>query len=426
MGNWFDQDTKKAAVVSTISSVVSVSVAMLIFRNGNTSSSLSRFLTVLSPLIWGFALAYLLAPALRRLENLLSKITDRKKPRPTLKRVIALAIIYIILIVVLFSVISWLLPELVKSIMNLVDVLPGYARYLGTQLTNFLAKHDIDTQQLAQALGAGENWLDSALNYLRPLLNNVVNISMSLTSTLSNFFIGLIASIYMLAGKERFARQIKKLMYAFFPKDRVDTVIHWARQGHRTFGGFIGGKILDSAIIGIVCYLFMLVTHMPYSLILSVIVGVTNLVPFFGPLVGGVVASLIMILVDSSQAILFIPFCIILQQIDGNILGPAILGDSIGLSPFWVMAAIIVGGKLFGFVGMLVSIPVFALIYAIVRTVGNRRLAQKGMSVATDDYENFPPPDETLDGGSQVKPGYLTRLKALFKSCRRKGGKKAS
>ena len=430
MGSWFDQDTKKTVVISTIASAVGVSVAMLVFRNGNTASLLSRFMSVLTPLFWGFALAYLLNPLLRRVESLLAYITDRKKPHPTFKRVVALIIIYSAFLLLVYAIISWLLPELVSSISSLISVLPGYARFLTKKITDFLAEHDVDTQRLGLALGEGENWLESAISYLSPLLNNLGSISSSLTSVLSsvtgllsNFFIGLIASVYMLAGKERFARQIKKLLYAFFLKSRADSIIHWARQGHLTFGGFIGGKILDSAIIGIICYVFMLLTHMPYSLIISVIVGVTNLVPFFGPLVGGVVASLIMILVDSSQAIWFIPFCIILQQIDGNILGPAILGDSIGLSPFWVMAAIIVGGKQFGFVGMLVSIPLFALIYAIVRSIGNQRLKDKGLPVNSDEYQNFPPPDTNRDSESSVKPGYITRIKTLLQSRKKCPGK---
>jgi len=179
---------------------------------------------------------------------------------------------------------------------------------------------------------------------------------------------------------------LKKLCYSFLKNETCETLIYWTRRANKIFAGFISGKILDSMIIGLLCYFLMLIFKFEYPLLISVIIGVTNILPFFGPFIGAIPSILILLLVNPYSALGFAILILVLQQLDGNIIGPLILGDYVGVSPFWIMLSIVIGGGLFGFVGMLVSVPLFALVYAIMRTVAEVRLRKKNMPTETNDY----------------------------------------
>ena len=205
-------------------------------------------------------------------------------------------------------------------------------------------------------------------------------------SFLKTVLVGFISAVYMLNSKDTFSAQGKKLIYSMFHTDTANVILENIRFVHKVFGGFITGKLLDSLIIGLITFFAMSILQMPYVLLISVIIGVTNIIPFFGPFIGAIPSTLLIILVSPLQGVYFVIFILILQQFDGNILGPKILGDSTGLASFWVMFAILLFGGMFGFAGMVVGVPLFAVIYSAVSGLVNRSLGKKKLSVQTADY----------------------------------------
>lgn len=194
----------------------------------------------------------------------------------------------------------------------------------------------------------------------------------------------VIASIYMLSGKPRLVNQLKKLVYAAFPAKGADRILTVSGKANQIFVGFINGKLLDSAIIGVLCFFLCTICKIPYAVLVSVVIGVTNVIPFFGPIIGAVPCIMILVIVNPWAALRFGVLIIALQQFDGNILGPKILGDSTGLSAIWVLVAIVVGGGLFGFAGMLLGVPTFAVLYSLIKEWAERRLEEKGLSDRED------------------------------------------
>ena len=208
-----------------------------------------------------------------------------------------------------------------------------------------------------------------------------------------NLVIGVIISVYLLMGKRKFLAQAKKLCYALLGTKRGGIVCNVCTFANQAFGGFIGGKIIDSAIIGVLCFLGLSVLDMPYTMLISIIVGVTNVIPFFGPYLGAVPSALLLLVIDPMECLTFIIFILVLQQLDGNVIGPTILGDATGLNGFWVVVSILVFGSFFGIIGMVIAVPLFAVIYKIITEVVNRLLSNQGLSTVTSDYDswNYPP-----------------------------------
>ena len=221
---------------------------------------------------------------------------------------------------------------------------------------------------LDRAASYFENWvqtdvLPQATTYLASITSGVI----SMVKLLFNTIIGLIVSVYVLMEKEKFIGQSKKIIYAIFKPERGNIIVRTVRKSNQIFGGFITGKILDSVIIGVICYVVLLIMNMPYTVLVSVIVGVTNVIPLYGPYIGAIPSFIIIALANPLQGLYFLIFIIILQQFDGNILGPKILGNTTNLSSFWVLFAILLFGGVFGIVGMVIGVPVFAFIYQLIR-----------------------------------------------------------
>ena len=214
--------------------------------------------------------------------------------------------------------------------------------------------------------------------------------------------IGVIVSVYVLFSKEKFVSQTKKTVYAVFSTRNANAILHLTRKSNEIFGGFIIGKIIDSAIIGVLCFIGISILRMPYVMLVSVIVGVTNVIPFFGPYIGAIPSAVLIMLADPLKGVYFVIFIFLLQQLDGNFIGPKILGNSTGLSAFWVIFSILLGGGLFGFPGMLMGVPTFAVIYYIVQTIVNRRLENKNLPTQSDFYDELSYVD---DSGSYVGGG---------------------
>ena len=234
------------------------------------------------------------------------------------------------------------------------------------------------------------NWIKTGLlGEVNKFVSTISNGVFGILAVLKNVFVGVIISVYVLANKESFSGQTKKVLYAVCPERTANIVMEIVRDSNRIFIGFLSGKIMDSMIIGIICFIVLSILNIPYTLIVSVIVGVTNIIPFFGPYIGAIPSALLILLTDPKAGLIFIVFIIILQQIDGNLIGPKILGDSTGLSAFWVIFAIMVGSGLFGFIGMILGVPTFAVIYHIITKAVNQKLKQKQLPTNTEQYSKL-------------------------------------
>ena len=337
----------------------------------------------LLPFIYGFVLAYILSPLVRRMEAPL-----RKSGRLSLKacRGLAMAGSYLLVAAALSIFGMVVLPVLVESAAQLVGNVRFYTERLN-ELINQLITYIPDETLSKEVQTALTQVFNLLYEFIATFLTQVVSVATKIASSVIEVVMGVIISVYMLSDKEKLIAQLKKILSAFLPKRVMDEVLRVAHDSNQKFSGFITGKIIDSTIIGIICALGMLFFKMPFVALVSLIVGITNVIPYFGPF-SGAVPGVILVLIggDITQAILFGVFILGLQQFDGNILGPAILGQSTGLSAMWVVFAILLFGGLYGFVGMLIGVPLLAVMFGVLRSIVNGLLRRKGMSTDARDY----------------------------------------
>jgi len=373
----------------TISNIIVVSVGIILFfiiKNlGGIFNKVGEIIKLLMPFIYGFAMAYLLAIPLKFLEDKVLKFMDKKNQYKA-KRFISITITYISAAILISIVFSILVPELSRSIYTLLENIPDYIKALEEYINNIVIALNLNGDMVEDIVKD----FNSISKYITSIAGTAVldlfQFSANITQYILNIFIATIISIYLLAGKEKFFAQIKKFLYAMLPEKPVKYVIELTRSSHKTFIGFLGGKLLDSLIIGIICFVGMKIFKMPYPLLVSFIIGITNIVPVFGPFIGAVPSVIIIFIASPIKALWFILFILVLQQFDGNILGPKILGNSTGLTAFWVMFAILLGNGLFGVVGMILGVPTFAVIYSIIVNVINNALKEKGLPVEAKEY----------------------------------------
>ena len=367
----------------------------LIYRYNGFAAGWKKLTAILQPIIIGIVIAYLINPIMVFFEkHLMRWIEPKMKKKAKAKKLCrgiatlgALAVFILIIVVLLVM----LVPQLVESIQGVATTLPSEVQHLIDKTNKYLSSDSEAANFVEDTLIYATNYIkDWAMNDLLPKSNTYLT---SITTGLINVFkvllniiVGLIVSVYLLFSKETFIGQFKKLNYALFKPKKANIVIQTARKSNEICGGFISGKILDSMIIGIICYIVLLIMKMPYPVLVSVIVGVTNIIPFFGPFIGAVPSFIIIVLANPIQGLYFLIFVVILQQVDGNIIGPNILGDSTGLSPFWVIFAIMVGGGLFGFAGMLLGVPTFAVIYYIMQEILRYFLRKRDLPQDSSQY----------------------------------------
>ncbi|MBO5522942.1 MAG: AI-2E family transporter, partial [Roseburia sp.] len=282
-------------------------------------------------------------------------------------------------------------PSIIQSVQSIVTKLPDEINNLVKWVNEITNGNKQISTMVEDAVEWGTNAVSSFFE--TDVLTKVQTYLASITSGviygvkfILNILVGLIVSVYVMASKEVFAGQAKKIVYALFKPVRANVIVETVRKSNEIFGGFISGKILDSAIIGVLAYIVLVIMRMPDTILVAVIIGVTNVIPFFGPFIGAIPSFLIIVLQDPVKGLYFLIFVIILQQIDGNIIGPKILGDSTGLSSFWVVFAIMVFGGLWGFLGMLLGVPIMAVIYYIVQRCVSYFLKKRGLSDETSEY----------------------------------------
>ena len=350
---------------------------------------------ILSPLVSGIVIAFLLNPIFNfvdlRLRPLLLKRGMQEKKAKTLSRAVALIFAFLFGGFIVYAFFAMLVPQLYESVMSIVESAPAYYQSLEKWAVNILEGNPEIRTYVEKALETiqtyVQNWVKTSfLSDVQKVLATLTTSVMAVVKSITNFIIGLVASIYILWSKDTFQAQAKKMVVAAFKPAAADHLLDLGSSINRIFSGFIIGKIIDSAIIGVLCYICMALMKMPYTALIATIVGVTNVIPVFGPFIGAVPSALIILLVDPLQAFYFVIFIIVLQQVDGNVIGPKILGNTVGISGFWVLISITVAASIFGFAGMLLGVPVFAVIYLIISDIVNSALRRKNKTTVTDDY----------------------------------------
>ena len=349
--------------------------------------SVSGMVDTLQPFIIGGTIAYLLNFVLVYTENLIVKNKKLKNLKVGTRRGIGLVITYIIASIVTYLFINFVLPQLAESIVGLVNNVPEYLKEATAFIDNLINNINLEQEYIDLIVEQFNGLINVVIELLTGMIPVLGNLAVTITSSILNILIGIIISIYILMDKEKFIAMARKITYAMFDGEKSKVILHWARRSNETFGRFISGKLLDSFIIGVLTFFILTIFKMPYTLLISVIVGVTNIIPFFGPFIGGIPATIIILFVSPVQALWFILIIIVIQQLDGNIIGPKILGDSIGIGAFWILFSLLVAAQIMGFVGMVIGVPLFAILYSIIKDVIEAKLAKKGLPIDTEDYK---------------------------------------
>ena len=351
---------------------LSIIFFFLIYRFDGFGSAISTLTGILMPFIYGAVIAYLLKPVCNTIEAFLRRLIPEK-----MKGLInALSVTFTILfgLLLIYALCMMIIPQLITSVTTLYYTAQANITkfmYWANHL-EFLEKNEQIMELLNSAYAALNTNLDTWIkNTLLPSMQNILSGAalgvLNVVVVLKNLIIGIIVAVYMLASRKRFVQQGKMVLYSVVKPRWASLITEEVKYADRMFGGFINGKILDSAIIGLLCYIGCLIFKFPSALLVSVIIGVTNVIPFFGPFIGAIPATLLILIQSPIKALWFVLFVLVLQQLDGNIIGPKILGNTTGLSSFWVLFAILLFGGLWGFVGMIVGVPLFAVIYDVIK-----------------------------------------------------------
>lgn len=443
--NGDDQKYIKLGLTAFAVVVLSILANQVLHQIPLLTVGVKTLLGCLKPIIYGLVFAYLLTPAVKFFEHaffglwktvhsafdravknrgeaampngfkgfvyralhLGKKLTEDQKSAKAkrLSRGVSIVLTWGIAALFVAVLVKLVVPEVMSSVLDIRDNMPFYIfkfrRWVSDLMEGNPEIRALVIDQINSLYNRLSSILPNLLDNIFKIMGNlgefVGNLSSGVFSAVSvvfNVIIGIIVSVYVMGARETFVAQTKKLVYAVFPVSRANSLAGTARLAHVKFGNFFVGKIIDSIIIGILCFVLLSIFRIPYAVLISFIVGVTNIIPFFGPFIGAVPGAVLLILTDPLRCLYFLIIVVVLQQFDGNILGPKILSNSIGISSFWIMFSILVFGGMFGFWGMLCGVPLFAVIYEIVSDFVNNRLRAKKYSTATDDYRDMNHIDE--------------------------------
>ena len=382
------------------------------YMGGTLQRFVSKLFSVLAPVLYGCVIAYLLTPVMNWIERTLHHGWQKLFPQKHLKnaagilRFVSILLAEAVAILLVYLLMSVLIPQLVDSVTMLINNAEGYyykvynwadglldsENEIAVWVADFVTKYYSDGVTLLK-----DHILPWAQAALGTLTGGIWNGIWSVVSFALDLIVGVIVSIYLMTMKEKSLARCCKAVYAALPEENADAVMRGTRRVNAIFSGFVRGKLLDSLIIGILCFICCSILKMPYTPLVSVVVGVTNVIPFFGPFLGAVPSAFLILLVSPKQCLVFVIFIVILQQFDGNILGPKILGDATGISSFWVIVAILVGGGFAGVLGMFIGVPVFACIQELLKFLMDRRLRKRNMPTEAYAYvgraKDAPPED---------------------------------
>ena len=390
---------------------LSIVFAHLLSQIDTIPNYFANLVGVIKPILYGIIIAYLFNPILNIFEKRIIFPCIMKKKgvlSPMAKkitRVCSVILTYMFIGLLIYGLISLVSPKLVESINILINQMPNYfASLQGTynkysaiileKYNKFEPSINWTLNLLGMTTDGVQNFFTSYLPEAKEWFNGLSSSLMSILVSIWNVLIGIIVSVYVLLTKEKFSAQSKKIIYALFSTERANNLLKDTRFVSDTFIGFISGKVFDSLIIGILCFIGLSILKIPYTVLISVIICITNIIPFFGPFIGAIPSAFLLLMINPFICLKFIIFVVILQQLDGNVIGPKILGNSTGLSGFWVIFSITVFGGLWGPVGMFIGIPFFAVIYALIKRKIDHKLLDKDMPIKIDYYTSIKRIDE--------------------------------
>lgn len=399
----------KVGVTAFFTVASCITFFFVLYRFDAISAFIGEILKSGEPVIIGLVLAYLLMPTKRTIEKfvygLLRKKKIKKEKAKHIAKYIAITGSVLFLFVIIAVLIAILVPALLTSIFGLIEAMPRYIE----SFVEWIEDTGLADSSAALMIGDAITSLTSELqtwakNEILPLvqeyLGQITSGVLAVVKAILNFIIGIIVLVYVMSIQETLTGQCKKIIYAIFPAKKGNIIIDTVRKSNEIFGGFVTGKIIDSAIIGVIAYIGCMIMQTPSALLVAFIVGITNVIPFFGPFIGAIPSILLVLIQSPIHALYLAIFILVLQQVDGNIIGPKILGDSTGLSSFWVLTSILIAGGLFGFFGMLLGVPTFAVIYYIVQQIITYRMEKKNLSTDTEEYVELLSIDE---GSKEMK-----------------------
>lgn len=383
--------------------VIALVISLIFSKLGPIATAISTIISTVSSVLYGVVMAFLMAPVYDRIGiwvgEILSSLFPKWKKSDKYAKMIATLACLVILILVVFALIMMIIPELVNSITNVISYAPSGTQNLEAWLKDILNKNpNLEKLIIGNYLDISERLSDIATTTVLPNVNTYIkNLSSGVINALGvvvNIIIGLMVMMYLLNMKTTLASQAKKIVYAVAGVKIGNEIVTEARYIKNMFEKFIVGKIIDSIIIGIINYVFMAIIHMPYALLISVVVGVTNVIPFFGPFIGAIPSIILLLLISPFTALQFAVWILVLQQVDGNIIGPKILGQTTGLPSFWVLFSILLFGGLFGIVGMIIAVPTWAIIYRTISRLSEHFLKKKGLESDSKHYMDLDHIDE--------------------------------
>ena len=396
---------------------LSILFFFLLFKMNTVGKYVQSAIDTLMPFIYGCVMAYLIYPLSQGITAYLDKMTGEKYKKLTLSVGIFAGLI--LFAVAIYLLLWMLLPQLIDSITSIVVGMPGMVESLSDWMGTLLS----DNPQLQQTVESTlenssaelQNWLtQTMIPKAQDLITSLSASVISVFGGVFDFVIGIIVCVYVLSSADKLKRQAKMIVSAVAPKKYIESIFEITYEMDQCFGGFIRGKLVDSLIIGVICFICVSIMEMPYPVLISTIVGVTNIIPFFGPFIGAIPCGILILTVSPIQALYFAIFIFILQQFDGNILGPAILGQSTGLGSIWVLFSILIFGDMFGFVGMIIGVPTFAVIYFLISKYVFKQLREREMDSVVEDYRNRYP-DKRVERDEKTLQKNLGKAERLLK-----------
>lgn len=385
--------------------VIAIAVFFALWKLDTLVNFLNKYLGYVSPVIYGICIAYVLNPMVVFFERVLKKRFLRAKSEKLQAKAdkyaksLSITISMIIGITIVVVLCLMILPSLLESIIDLSNKIIPLLNSLVDRIDRLTSPEGALGENLQTIIegisGSLQEWITTnLLPTAQSMLTYITSSVASVLLFLYNFIVGIIVAVYALAEKRNFIAGSKKIIYVLFNPKRANRIVDTARHGHEIFGGFLSGKIIDSLIVGIICFIFCICASIPYPLLVSTIVGITNIVPFFGPFIGGIPTTFIILMVDPIKGVIYGIFIIILQQIDGNIIGAKILGNTTGVSEFWVTFSLLLFGGMFGFVGMMIGVPLFSVIYYLITVMLNDRAEKRGLATDKKVYYSLDRVDE--------------------------------
>ena len=389
------KDSKYYRLGKTLLLVIILSAFFIVtlINVGIVYASIKKIISVFSFVLYGIVFAYLMNPTLKQVEKLFQKIFSKSNMTERgvrkLSRILGALIALLVFIALVYGLLALVVPQIIDSLSETFS--PENLQKYYDQITTWLREKLKDTplegwMKQSDPLKVLQNWLSEKQENIMSTLGSVVTGAYGVGKVIFNMLIGVVVAMYLLISKERFIAQIKKLVVAVFKPRVANRVFEIGRLTNKSFGGFMVGKLIDSLIIGLISYIGMLIFGLPYPLFSSAMIGIFNIIPFFGPFIGIGIGAILIILQSPIQCLYFLIFEIILQQVDGNIIGPKILGGRLGISDFWILVSITVFGSFFGFGGMIMGVPVFTMIYTLVSEAVNKSLRKKKRPLQTEDY----------------------------------------